>query len=74
MDYDFEFRGSDLVKLDILVNGRGWSLSTIARLNSKFRGCDSAAKNERIDTTSRCLMLLFKLRLVKHYLRETVAA
>ena len=47
MDYDFlEFRGSDLVKLDILVNGeRVDALSTIVhRLNSKFRGRDLAAK------------------------------
>ena len=47
MDYDFlEFRASDLVKLDILVNGeRVDALSTIVhRLNSKFRGRDLAAK------------------------------
>jgi GTP-binding protein LepA len=47
MDYDFlEFRSSDLVKLDILVNGeRVDALSTIVhRLNSKFRGRDLAAK------------------------------
>lgn len=47
MDYDFlEFRASDLVKLDILVNGeRVDALSTIVhRLNSKYRGRDLAAK------------------------------
>ena len=47
MDYDFlEFRSSDLVKLDILVNGEKVdALSTIVhRLNSKFRGRDLAAK------------------------------
>ncbi|MDA1034311.1 MAG: translation elongation factor 4 [Proteobacteria bacterium] len=47
MDYDFlEFRASDLVKLDILVNGeRVDALSTIVhRLNSKYRGRDLATK------------------------------
>jgi GTP-binding protein LepA len=47
MDYDFlEFRASDLIKLDILVNGeRVDALSSIVhRDNSKFRGRDLAAK------------------------------
>ena len=47
MDYDFkEYRDSDVVKMDILINGdRVYTLSVIVhRANSQFKGRDLAAK------------------------------
>lgn len=63
MDYDFkEYRDSDVVKMDILINGdRVDTLSVIVhRANSQFKGRDLAAKLREL-IQGRCLMLQYRL-------------